>query len=103
LVECVFLVALGLTTAVGVPIVGALLVFVLLVGPAAVAESLTGSPPAALGLSILLALAIVWSSLALSFQTGWPVGFFVGVTAAGLFLAVQLGRRTGIGIVAGLR
>jgi zinc/manganese transport system permease protein len=47
----------------------------------------------ALALSVVIALAIVWISIALSYQTNWPLGFFVGVAGA-VFYLLGLGVRT---------
>jgi zinc/manganese transport system permease protein len=81
-IDLLFLATLGLATAAALPIVGALLVFSLMVGPAALARALTPRPLAALGLSAAIALATVWAAIALSYITNWPVGFFVGALAA---------------------
>lgn len=91
--EVLFLVLLGTATAIALPVVGALLVFSLLVGPAAAARSLTARPLAALFLSILLALATVWLAIAAAYTTDWPIGFFVGLLAAVLFISAQIWRR----------
>jgi zinc/manganese transport system permease protein len=64
------------------PVVGALLVFSLMVGPASAARSLTSRPVAAMALSVSIALATVWAAITLSFYTNWPIGFFVGAFAA---------------------
>jgi zinc/manganese transport system permease protein len=87
--DWVFLAVLALATAMALPVVGALLVFSLMVGPAAAARSFTSRPLAAMALSILIALATVWAAIALSFWTNWPIGFFVGAFAA---LAYALAR-----------
>jgi zinc/manganese transport system permease protein len=80
--DLLFLATLGLATATALPVVGALLVFSLMVGPAALARALTPRPLAAFALSAALALAMVWAAIALSYVTNWPVGFFVGLLAA---------------------
>jgi zinc/manganese transport system permease protein len=80
--ELCFLAILALTTAMALPVVGALLVFSLMVGPASAARAMTDRPLRALALSAGLALALVWGSIALSFTTDWPIGFFVGVLSA---------------------
>jgi zinc/manganese transport system permease protein len=77
-----FLVVVALVTAMAVPVVGALLIFSLLIGPPAAAQSLTDRPPVAIGLSIVLALVTVWAAIAISFQTNLPIGFFVGTISA---------------------
>ncbi len=88
-VDLAFLSILALATAVALPVVGALLVFSLTVGPAAAARSLTNRPLVAVLLSVAIALAVVWSSIALSYLTDWPVGFYVGVLGAVAFGAAQ--------------
>ncbi len=87
--DLVFLLILALAEIVALPVVGALLVFSLMVGPASAARNLTDRPWLGLVLSVGLALAIVWLALALSYQTNWPIGFFVGGFGA---LAYALGR-----------
>ncbi|MFZ0169906.1 MAG: metal ABC transporter permease [Candidatus Dormiibacterota bacterium] len=83
--EASFLVILALATTMTVPVVGAFLMFSLTVAPAAAARSLTARPMAALGLSIAIALAIVWCAIVLSYVCNWPIGFFVGVLGAGAY------------------
>jgi zinc/manganese transport system permease protein len=85
LMDLCFLAILGLATAMALPVVGALLVFSLMVGPAAAARALTSRPPLAMALSVLIALLTVWAAIALSYLSNWPVGFFVGVIAAGCY------------------
>lgn len=87
--ELLFLGILGFATAVTVPVVGALLVFSLMVGPASAARSLTARPGPAMALSVALALVTAWASIALSYVTDWPVGFFVGALGAAWY---ALGR-----------
>lgn len=76
-----FLLLVALATTMTVPVVGALLMFSLMIGPAATARSLSGAPHRALALSVMIALLTVWLSVALSYLTGWPVGFFVATLA----------------------
>lgn len=83
--EMAFLVVLALATAMTVPVVGALLIFSLMIGPPAAARSFTVRPPLAIGLSVVIALATVWAAIAISFETNWPIGFFVGVFSAATY------------------
>jgi zinc/manganese transport system permease protein len=80
--EMAFLVVLALATAMTVPVVGALLIFSLMIGPPAAARSFTDRPPLAIFLSVVIALATVWAAIAISFLTNWPIGFFVGAISA---------------------
>ncbi len=84
-IELAFLVVVALATTMTVPVVGALLMYSLMMGPPAAARSFTSRPGLAMGLSVAFSLLVVWSSIASAFQTNWPVGFFVGTFSAGLF------------------
>jgi zinc/manganese transport system permease protein len=90
--EIYFLVVMALAASMTVPVVGALLMFSLMIGPAAAARSVTSRPGVALALSVLIALATVWLSIALSYRTNWPLGFFVGALGA-VFYLIGLGAR----------
>ncbi len=87
--EMLFLAVLALATAMTVPVVGTLLIFSLMIGAPAAARSFTDRPLPAMALSVAFALAIVWFAIAASYETNYPVGFFVGTASA---LAYALGR-----------
>lgn len=87
--ELAFLLLVALTTAMTVPVVGTALIFSLMVGPPAGARAFTTRPAVALLLSVVLALAVVWTALAFAYNTNWPVGFFVGSFGAAAYM---LGR-----------
>ncbi len=94
--ETAFLVVVALATAMTVPVVGALLIFSLMIGPPAAARSFTNRPSVAIVLSIAIALITVWAAIALSYVTNWPIGFFVGALCAlsyGVGRAWTTGRR----------
>src|SRR5580698_3075673 len=91
--ELVFLVIVAIATSMTLPVVGALLIFSLMIGPPAAARSLTSSPLIALGLSVVLAVITVWIAIAASFETNWPVGFFVGTGGAVCYAAGRLAGR----------
>ena len=86
-VSTVFLVLLGCGAAEVSQITGALLVFALLVMPAASAQRLTSSPVRSLVLSVALGLFIVWIGLAVAYFSIYPVGFFV--TSVGFVVFVS--------------
>ncbi len=89
-VELAFLGVLALATAMTVPVVGTLLIFSLMIGAPAAARSLTDRPGVAMALSVAIALTVVWAAIALSYETDWPVGFFVGTGSAAVFVAARL-------------
>jgi zinc/manganese transport system permease protein len=81
-IELLFLVVVAIATSMTLPVVGALLIFSLMIGPPAAARAMTSSPLRAMALSVIIAVALAWVSVAASYQTNWPVGFFVGVGGA---------------------
>ena len=87
--ELAFLIVMALATSMTIPVVGALLMFSLMIGPAAAARSVTARPGVAVALSVAIALVTVWAGIALSYHTNWPLGFFVGVGGALFFLLAR--------------
>jgi zinc/manganese transport system permease protein len=87
-----FLVLLGLAVAETAQITGALLVFALLVAPAATAQLITPRVGLGLALSVLLGVLIAWVGLALAYFYNDPVGFYITTVAFVLYVAVRGGR-----------
>ena len=90
----VFLAVVALATAACVQIVGVLLVFVLMVGPAACAQRLTSRVGTGLLLSAALALVQAWCGIALAYYTEWPTSFWISVlSAVGFFTTGLISKR----------
>lgn len=89
-IEMIFLVVLACATTMTVPVVGALLIFTLMIGPPAAARSFSDRALVALVLSVVMALVTIWAALACSFTTNWPVGFYVGSFSAAWFAIGRL-------------
>jgi zinc/manganese transport system permease protein len=87
-----FLLVLGLSVAETSQITGALLVFALLVTPAATAHQLTPRPLLGIALSVALALTVTWLGLALAYFSIYPVGFYVTSLSFGIYVLVRVGR-----------
>ncbi len=87
-----FLLLLGCAAAEVSQITGALLVFALLVMPAAAAQQITARPALSLGLSVALSLAITWISLGVAFYSVYPVGFYVSTIGFGIYVLAGGGR-----------
>ena len=85
--DLAFLLVMALATSMTVPVVGALRRCSLMIGPAAAARSLTARPVLAMTLSVVIALVTVWTGIIASYQSNWPLGFFVGILGAAFFLA----------------
>jgi zinc/manganese transport system permease protein len=85
-----FMAILAVAVSEAVQVVGVLLIFALIVTPAAIAVRFSSRPPIAIGLGVLLALAFTWLGLAISFYSPHPVSFFITTLAFGTYLAVRL-------------
>ncbi len=93
LLSLLFLLLLAITVSVTVQIVGVLLVFALLIVPAAAAQRLTHAPASALLLSVLFALTITWSGLLLTIVGHWPASFYIAALSALIyFIALGINR-----------
>jgi len=91
LLDFAFLLSLGLAVAATAEITGALLVFSLLVTPAASAQQLTTRPGWGLALSVAIALVVTWVGLTIAFFSPYPVGFWVTSLSFGFYVLVRLG------------
>jgi zinc/manganese transport system permease protein len=87
LVATAFLALVALAVSACAQIVGVLLVFTLMVGPAAAAQRLTGALWTGIALSAAFALAEAWAGLAIAFYTDWPVSFCIALLSAGVYFA----------------
>lgn len=99
----VFAVLVGITAALGVQIVGALLVMALLITPAAAAAYVTASPLKATILSIVFAELAAVGGILLSLAPGVPVSSFVTTISFVIYLACRLSgssRRKNAGRIA---
>lgn len=92
LIGTVFLILLGCAAAEVSQITGALLVFALLVMPAATAQRLTARPAVSFGLTIAFGLLIVWLGLAVAYFSVYPVGFYITTFGFACFVLAVAAR-----------
>jgi zinc/manganese transport system permease protein len=85
-----FLLLLGLAVAATSQITGPLLVFALLVAPAASAQLLTARPVLSLAVTILLGLLIVWLGMGAAYFSVYPAGFFIAAIAFSVYLLARV-------------
>ncbi len=90
LLSLAFLLLLGLTVGATSQITGVLLVFALLVAPAASAQALTARPPASLALTVALGLLVVWLGLGIAYFSIYPAGFFVATVAFAVYVLARV-------------
>ena len=92
----VFMALLGLAVTMAVQAVGTLLLFALVVTPAATAIMLTARPAAAMAVSTVLSVFAVWAGLALSAMFNLPPSFVIVTIVSAIWLVVWLAaQRTG--------
>jgi len=93
LLSIVFMFLLAITVAEAIQVVGVLLVFALIVAPAAAAQHLTRKPFSAIAISVALGVAFTWAGLLLALATSWPVSFYIAALAAlTYFAAIKIGH-----------
>jgi len=85
----VFMLLVALATSIAVQVVGVLLIFSLMVTPAATAQRLAKRPWKALVLSLLIALIATWLGLTIAFYEPYPVSFFITTVVFVLYLLVR--------------
>jgi zinc/manganese transport system permease protein len=91
-VSVVFLLILGLAVAEVSQVTGSLLVFALLVAPAAAAQQLTSRPWLGILLSVAIGVSVTWLGMAITYFTVYPIGFFVTSLAFAVYLVALAGR-----------
>ncbi len=88
-VAMLFLAIVAIAVAEAAQVVGVLLVFALMVAPAATALRLTARLELGVALAVLLALAETWAGIALAYATDWPTTFcIVAVSCGAYFLSL---------------
>ncbi len=90
LLSLAFLLLLGLAVGATSQITGVLLVFALLVAPAASAQALTARPLASLILTVALGLLVVWLGLGIAYFSIYPAGFFIATVAFAVYVLARL-------------
>jgi zinc/manganese transport system permease protein len=90
-----FMAIVALTTAESAQIVGVLLVFALMVGPAAAAQRFTSSIGSGVLVAAILALLEAWAGITLAYYTDWPSSFWItSLSIAAYLISIVLTSRT---------
>jgi zinc/manganese transport system permease protein len=92
-----FLLLLGLAVAATSQITGPLLVFALLVVPAASAQVISARPALSLALTIAFGLLVTWLGLGISYFSIYPAGFFIATISFALYVIVRIGAACAAG------
>jgi len=92
LVSVLFLAVVAIAVAEAAQVVGVLLIFALMVGPAAASLRLTASVGRGIGLAVLLALGETWVGIALAYVTDWPASFWIVLSSCLVYFASAIKR-----------
>jgi zinc/manganese transport system permease protein len=92
-----FLAIVALATAECAQIVGVLLVFALMVGPAAAAQKIVNGVAAGVMLSAILALAEAWGGITLAYYTDWPTSFWITALSTLIYVLAAVPRQIRVG------
>jgi zinc/manganese transport system permease protein len=87
LLSVLFMAIVAVAVAEAAQIVGVLLVFTLMVGPAAASQRLTTGVGAGIALTVLLALAETWVGITLAYYTDWPTSFWIAALSGLAYFA----------------
>jgi zinc/manganese transport system permease protein len=97
-----FMVILAVAVSEAVQVVGVLLIFALIVAPAAIAERFTTRPSRGVLVSAVLAVLFTWAGLTVAYYAPYPVGFFITTIAFWSYILARvlaptltLGRKRG--------
>ncbi|TAN32440.1 metal ABC transporter permease [bacterium] len=85
-----FMAILAVAVTEAVQVVGVLLIFALIVTPAAIAVRFTSRPLAAILTGVGLALVFTWLGLAIAYYSPHPVSFFITSLAFATYVAVRV-------------
>ncbi len=85
----VFMLLIAVATSIAVQVVGVLLIFALMVTPAAVAQRIARRPAQGIAISVAVALLATWFGLFISFYLPYPVSFFITAATFAVYLVVR--------------
>jgi zinc/manganese transport system permease protein len=84
-----FMLVVAVAVSFAVQVTGVLLIFSLMVTPAATAQYLSRRPQRAIIISVGIALTATWAGLFVAYYTPFPVSFFITAIVFGLYLLVR--------------
>lgn len=86
----IFMLLVAVATSISVQVVGVLLIFSLMVTPAAIAQRLTKRPRQGMIIAVLIALAATWTGIFIAFYEPYPVSFFITSIVFALYIFVVI-------------
>ncbi|MFI0347250.1 MAG: metal ABC transporter permease [Chthoniobacterales bacterium] len=86
----VFMILVAVSVTLASQVVGILLVFSLVIGPASIATRLCRNFWSGLSISIIIALGTVWSGILLACLTNWPPSFWITGILFSLYVVTEI-------------
>ena len=99
LIGIIFMLLVAAATSIAVQVVGVLLIFSLMVTPAAIAQRFAKRPPLGIMISVCIALFATWTGLFISFYLPYPVSFFITSIVFTLYILVLLFQRINTSLI----
>ena len=90
--EMIFMILIAIATSIAVQVVGVLLIFALMVTPAAISLRIAKTPFHGMLISLLIALFAVWFGLFISFYLSYPVSFFITTFTFMIYVIVRIAQ-----------
>jgi len=93
LLGIIFMLMVAVATSVAVQVVGVLLIFSLMITPAAIAHRFAKRPKQGIMISVFIALIATWLGLFISFYEPYPVSFFITSIVFFLYIITLIFQR----------
>ena len=89
-ISIIFIIIMATAVIVASQVVGVILVFTLVIGPAAISIQWTQHFWTGMSLSVVLSITIVWISIILSYMTDWPISFWISALVFVIYILSSL-------------
>lgn len=87
----VFMLMIAVAISIAVQLVGVLLIFSLMITPAAIAQQVSTRPSRSILIAVIVAIVATWLGLFLSWYINFPVSFFITTLTFGCYLITRYG------------
>ena len=89
----IFMLLVAIAVSISVQVVGVLLIFSLMVTPAAIAHRMAKGPRRGIAISVAVSLIATWTGLFVAYYEPYPVSFFITSIVFGMYLSTLILQR----------
>jgi zinc/manganese transport system permease protein len=97
----IFMILVAVATSIAVQVVGVLLIFSLMVTPAAIAQRFAKRPLNGIMISVFIALIATWFGLFISFYEPYPVSFFITSIVFAVYILTLIFQKINTSLISG--